>query len=43
MKKNKEVEKLTDEILTITQEVVEEKGYTILASGISTNPKKGFR
>ncbi|PHD71573.1 hypothetical protein COF64_23485 [Bacillus sp. AFS043905] len=38
--KNKELEKLTDEILTITQEVVEEKGYTILASGVSTNPKK---
>lgn len=38
--KNIELEKLTDEILTITQEVVEEKGYTILASGVSMNPKK---
>ncbi|MDM5455423.1 DUF4179 domain-containing protein [Peribacillus simplex] len=38
--KNKELEKLTDELLTITQEVVKEKGYTILASGVSTNPKE---
>lgn len=38
--KNKELEKRTDELLTITQEVVKQKGYTILASGVSMNPKE---